>query len=386
MNKQFTILYIGGIRTNASERLCGLNQLKYLQHVGYINLVEKKFWTVKKSDLSICNAIYICRTCNFTINFIVRKAKNNNIPIIFSLDDDLLSIAHNIPSYYKFSNKIFKICFEKILNNIDVLVSPSKTLLKKYCSLFNIRKTIFLEEPADEFVEFVSHKEETIKIGFAGSIDRKFEVEQILGDALIKIKQKYGSKIQFEFIGIEPAFATLLGATCIPSMDYDNYLNYMRTCNWDIGLAPMPADEFHSNKHYNKFIEYSRCGICGLYSNVMPYKQIQTFYSDVILVDNASNNWEHELSLLIDTPMLIEHQRKKSLLCAKKFFSLKNISEKFFREVFSVYENNLTRERRISNCKGMQCFIVFFAFIDIIIKIYIEKIYKHLSRKKNRNL
>lgn len=382
MNKHLTILYIRGIRANASERLCGLNQLNYLQNSGYINLIEKKFWSIKKKDLNICDAIYICRTCNFTINFIVKKAKNNNIPVIYSLDDDLLGIAKSIPSYYKFSNPFFRICIKKILQNVNVLVSPSKKILKKYSSLFEIKKVFFLEEPADEFVEFVSHEgKEKIKVGFAGSSDRILEVERILGDTLIKIKQKYKEKIQFEFVGIVPTFAKLVDAICVPAMVYDEYLNYMRYCDWDIGLAPMPDDEFHSNKHYNKFIEYSRCGICGVYSNVMPYKQIKTFYPDVILVDNYSDNWERVISSLINTPKEIEYQRKKSLSCAKEYFSIKKISEEFYMEILNVCNNNPYSEHKISKICIIKGFVIFFSIFDIIIKIIIEKIYKYICKK-----
>ena len=40
-----------------------------------------------------------------------------------------------------------------------------------------------------------------VKIGFAGSIDRIGDLEEVLGEALIQTRDRYGGAVAFEFLG-----------------------------------------------------------------------------------------------------------------------------------------------------------------------------------------
>ena len=87
----------------------------------------------------------------------------------------------------------------------------------------------------------------------------------LLSDVIISLKRKYCDKVEFYFIGNHPSCADSANAVAVPRLPYDKYLEFIKESKIDIGLAPMPDTEFHSCKHYNKFMEYTRAGICGLY-------------------------------------------------------------------------------------------------------------------------
>ncbi|EYE89489.1 hypothetical protein Q428_02320 [Fervidicella metallireducens AeB] len=164
-------------------------------------------------------------------------------------------------------------------------------------------------------------KRNKIKIGYAGGKDHSFLVENILRWPIYNILNKYKDKIEIEFFGTMPPMVKNYRLNYIPfTSTVLEFMNVLKTREWDIGLAPLPDGDFYSCKSYRKFLDYASAGIAGIYSNVQPYKQIAVNMENSILCNNNISDWINGISLLIED----EYLRKK-------------IAEKAYEEVLQNY-------------------------------------------------
>lgn len=339
MSDKPSVLFIYGRHIGISDKLVGLYQLQYLEKAGRIDLNIKAFWNVSYADLAGCDCVYACRLALYSLRWFFRVAKGLGKRIVFGLDDDLLSVPKDVPSHLLYGNRFFKENFEKELALVDVLVSPSKKILAKYGEMFGISSCCRLEEPAMETFPYHRH-EGPVRICFAGSVDRQNDFENLLSEVIVSLKRRYGEQVEFCFIGNHPSCADTVNAVVVPKLPYGEYWEFIRNAEIDIGLAPMPDTEFHSCKHYNKFMEYARAGICGVYSNVQPYTDILDFFPQVILVDNNPHSWFACLSNLIEDRDRVEEQRGLAVECIISHFSIDVISDGLFDVVAGAKKKN----------------------------------------------
>jgi hypothetical protein len=207
------------------------------------------------------------------------------------------------------------------------LLSPSPLLLEKYGKTFE--RTLRIEEPSlFSLTAPQERKEGHVRIGFAGSVDRAGDVDAILSATIRRLLATYGDRISIEFFGARPAIADECNLKTIPYCDsYDAYQKQMQALAWDIGLAPMPDSEFHRYKHYNKFIEYSACGIVGIYSDVPPYRGAIRNGVDGMLCENTADAFYTAISRLIEDRELLCTMRREVTHMARTTFSLATVTK-----------------------------------------------------------
>lgn len=321
--------------------LCGYLQLEHLSRAGIIRMRAKPYWKVSSKDFD-CDCIFVCRTVSFLVRYILQRGAKCGCKILFSIDDDLMNVPPDIPSFFILSSKPhFERNLVEEISVADVLVSPSKALLEQYGGRFGISERLFLEEPVSYSAQFEKHETLPIKICFAASQDRAGDFDSILGDAVLKLKERFGDLVDICFVGNRPQIAEKIECRSIPKMDYDDYWQYISREKFDIGLAPMPDSSFHSYKHYNKFMEYARAGICGVFSNVMPYTQIKQFFPSVLLVDNTTDSWFSCLVWLIEHREEIEKHRWSSLQYVKENLSIDKIADTMIPILQCKEKNNV---------------------------------------------
>lgn len=296
-----------------SVMLCGHCQLEYLaqeKRLEYRAMQEQK---LSGDDLNWADIVFLGRLDSWYEYQLARKLHEAGKYLIYIIDDDLLNIPPEISSAAYYGQKKIQAYIRKMVEMSDAILSPSPLLLEKYA--VQGHRAIQIEEPAIDPVAYKPHEPgKPVKIGFAGSIDRREDIEKILKDALIRIKREYGDAVQFEFFGAIPSFAKALDANCIPY--YDSYDTYRKTLNglaWDIGLAPMPDKPFHACKHYNKFVEYAAAGIVGVYSDVGPYKKLRKFRGAQVLCGNSTQEWYESIRFLMDEESEREAYRQNAL-------------------------------------------------------------------------
>lgn len=254
-----------------SVRLCGHSQLEALAGEGVIEYRALRDMRLTNGDMSWADTVFLGRLDNWYERQIAELLHRVGKRLVYIIDDDLLNIPPTITSASYYAQAEIQDNIRRMIGISQAIISPSPLLLEKYAT--DGRMAIKAEEPALLAVPYRPHAPgQTVKIGFAGSVDRTADLEATLKDALTRVKEKYGPRVCFEFFGAVPSFAQSLDATTVPYTEsYDDYRRQLNACEWDIGLAPMPDAPFYACKHYNKFCEYAAAGITGIYTDRPPY-------------------------------------------------------------------------------------------------------------------
>lgn len=140
---------------------------------------------------------------------------------------------------------------------------------------------------------------ETITIGWSGSISTIKHFETLL-PILLQIKNRYGSKIKFKVIG-DPEY--LNNALGVESLAWSEQTEVDLLNSFDIGIMPLPDDEWASGKCGLKGLSYMACGVASIMSAVGVNNQIIEHGENGLLVSNETE-WLENLILLIEDAAL----------------------------------------------------------------------------------
>lgn len=318
-----------------SVLLCGHCQLEYLEKQGKLNYKFVISHFINRRNVEWADIFVFLRSDSDIDAYVSKIAKKAGKKRIYVLDDDLLNVPDYLSSspYYLLPSTNRNI--RTIMSNCDTFLTPSPVLMEKYGGSFEHRYLI--SEPSLNRINRKPENEK-IKIGFAGSIDRAQDINQILSGAIRKIVEKYGDSIEIEFLGAKPEFVNELGLKHLPYQDgYDAYTAFMAKCNWDIGLAPMPETPFHRCKYFNKYVEYASFGIAGIYSDCEPYIYGIRDRENGLLVKNTTEDWVAAISELIENETLRKKISGDCLKEANEVYALDILAEDYYQKITAGY-------------------------------------------------
>ena len=316
--------------------LCGHCQLDYLEKQGKINYKFVPSHFVNRKNVEWADVIVFGRSDTDLDAFVSRIAKKAGKHLVYFLDDDILNVPDYLSSapYYLLPSTQKNI--RTTMANCDTFLTPSPVLLEKYGKSFN--HAYLISEPSLNRIDYKKENSK-VKIGFAGSIDRAQDINEILEEAITKIVEKYGDSIEIEFMGAKPSFLERLGLKHLPYQDgYDAYTAYMARCNWDIGLAPMPITEFHRCKYFNKYVEYASFGIAGIYTRCEPYVFGIKDNKNGLLVDNNTDAWVEAISTLIENKQLRKQISDYCLKEADEKYSIRVLAPDYYNKMINDYK------------------------------------------------
>lgn len=199
---------------------------------------------------------------------------------------------------------------DSYIRNAALVVVNSMPLKDVVDARFPERRGATYIPPAFDFsllpaVAQVREGDHVFRVGFAGTAREKaFEK---LVQAIIRIVNRPGNDIAFEFIGyLPPALGPLAGAGRVhhfPEIaDYRAFIAFKASRGWQVGLAPIHDDAFTACKTNNKYREYSALGIAGLYADSALYRSSVQEGVDGLLVPDTVEGWEAAiLALRADT-------------------------------------------------------------------------------------
>ena len=318
-----------------SVLLCGHCQLEYLEKQGKLNYKFSISHFINKRNVEWADIIIFLRSDSDIDAYVSKIARKAGKKLIYVMDDDLLNVPDYLSSspYYLLPSTQHNI--RTIMSNCDTFLTPSPVLLEKYGPDFKYKYNI--AEPSLNRIR-KKEKNDKVKIGFAGSIDRAQDLNEILEEAITQIVEKYGDSIEIEVMGAHPDFVDKLGLKHLPYQDgYDAYTAYMAKCNWDIGLAPMPLSEFHRCKYFNKYVEYASFGIAGIYTNCEPYIYGIKDHQNGLLVNNTTEEWVNAISELIDNEELRHSISDNCLKEANEIYALDILADDYLKKITSDY-------------------------------------------------
>ena len=118
-----------------------------------------------------------------------------------------------------------------------------------------------------------------------------------------RLFEKYGKSIELHLIGLDPKVDVgeyNSQIHYVPGMSLEAYNQFMKEHHYDVGLSPLVTNHFTERKYFNKYIEYSKVGICGVYSRVMPYMLAVKDGWNGFYADNDPESWYETLCRVIE--------------------------------------------------------------------------------------
>lgn len=229
----------------------------------------------------------------------LRCARENGIYSIYYLDDDLKDIpkgSFRYPGRRKWLLNSIKQC--------SLFFTSSQLLADEYKEYVQEHRTAVLNTAVpDGDITRCPNDGEVIKIVYAAYEGHISNFDEYIRPILPQLFAKYGKGIELYFVGLNPnvdAGEYNSQIHYVPGMPLHRYHEYMQSRRFDIGLAPLVTNHFTERKYFNKYIEYAKFGICGIYSNVMPYRLAVKDGWNGYFSENTPESWLKAIMRAID--------------------------------------------------------------------------------------
>lgn len=296
-----------------------------LAHLASLGCAEHRFrvpYDVAGEDLVWADVVLGVRSATPLERRLLREVARLGRTTLVAWDDDLLHVPPDSICHPYYMAPRVQQAMRDILALADLVLTTTETLAQACRPCRGAAPMALAPVPALLLdcppQEPVPRPAETVTIGFAGGLDGASYLDRLLRDALLRLKQTYGTRVRFEFFGACPSYAKALDAVHLPfDDDYEQYGATLLSRRWDIGLAPLFDTPFHRCKFYNKFLEYGAAEIAGVYSEIPPYTEIVEHERNGLLVAGETEAWETALRRLIEDPALrhrLAKQARQTLL------------------------------------------------------------------------
>ena len=257
---------------------------------------------IKNTDLVVIQRDFPRHTKFFLE--LISSAKELGKPVVLDLDDDFLNLPANHPDRL---SGFFTDSLPSLLYAITAVDAVTVTTQALYDVVSAFTKSVYLlpnylDDAIWKFNPVPQGKQdEQVKLIYIAGQSHYPDIE-LIKPALLNISNKYGSKVEFIFYGVEhPIIKRLNNSVHIPSKSYEYKQFAEDVNNFDaaIGIAPLVNNQFNDSKSELKFLEYSAIGLAGVFSNVPAYNQaVETGVTG--LLSASQEEWEKNISLLID--------------------------------------------------------------------------------------
>ena len=271
----------------------------------------------------------------FFENYIYKK----KVPIVYDFDDAIwvkdVSDANKKISFLKDEKKI-----QKILP-LCKHVTCGNQYLANFAKKFNANVTIIPSTVDTEKYRPLKFDKNSklIRIGWVGSHTTVKHFE-MLKDVYIKLKKKYKNQIEFRLIGDENYQNKELE---ISGIKWENEKEVELFNSFDIGIMPIPDNEWSKGKCGMKGLLYMSVGVPTIMSGIVMNKKIIQNGKNGFLA-NSPSEWVDLLSKLIENQDL-----RKKIGQAGRETVLKNYSKNVVKETyFNLYSSLIRKHEKNS--------------------------------------
>jgi glycosyltransferase involved in cell wall biosynthesis len=269
--------------------------------------------------------ILIQREAMFTgTSFVEKAAFKSNAKVIFDFDDSIW-LEDTSPGNKKFAwiKKPAKF-FENIQN--AHLVTAGNTYLADKAKPYN-KSVVIIPTTIDTDIHKPKRdieNKEFVTIGWSGSISTIKHFELLI-PVLKKIKEKYGPKVGFKIMG-DPDY--VCQEINVKSVAWNEKSEVDELNSFDIGLMPLPNDEWSKGKCGLKGLSYMSCSVATVMSPVGINKEIIQHSINGMLAE-TDEEWFNILCYLIDNPDSRKEIGSKGRETVAEFYSVEANKNKY---------------------------------------------------------
>lgn len=289
---------------------------------------EKRTDRVLQSDLCWCDFCLALRPNSIYSASISKLSGNGSFQYIVSLDDDILKLSSNHPECWR--SKYTTIC----LRNAQALLSPNPLIIKDYACKYNLRP-ILADAHIDKDELKLGKREGKLKIIYPAGADHLPLFMKYIAPILKPLYEEFPNQIDFTTIGVHPdksLFPEEDSFHYFDSMPYQSYQKFMANNHFDVGIAPLEKDPFQARKYFIKYIEYSKYGIAGLYSDTEPYTFAVRDGDNGILVKDDFTAWLDTFRRILLGSINLENIVRRSQEDIVSNYSVESVAEKMLKQ------------------------------------------------------
>ncbi len=280
--------------------------------------------------------IFIQREAQFLgTSFFEKRAFKSGAKVIFDFDDSIW-LADTSPGNKKFE---FVKKPQKFFNNLKFahVVFAGNDYLKQKAEPFN-SNTILIPTTIDtDFHKPFQKNNSTNKIiiGWSGSIStiKHFEM---LESVLEKIQKKYADEVEIKIIGQGNYKSEKLKVT---SVGWSADTEVQELNSFDIGIMPLPNDEWANGKCGLKGLSYMACGVSTVMSNVGVNNKLIEHGKNGFLCSNDAE-WLELLEVLIQNKLLRETLGEQGRKTIEREYSVNANKDKYLQVFKNLSQGN----------------------------------------------
>lgn len=272
-----------------------------------------------------------------------RLISGMGVKIIYDFDDAIwlsnVSESNKELEYLKRPTKI------KYLLHIADCVIAGNPYLADYAKQFNAHvKVIPTTIDTDTYKPCVRFRnKKVVSIGWSGSLTTILHFDFIT-PILEEIQKKFQDKVEFLVVGAKSYQHERLN---IKSIAWTAETEVASLNHFDIGIMPLPDNNWTRGKCGLKALQYMALGIPAVVSDVGVNASIVRNGKDGF-VAKSSQEWVAYLSLLIEQPHLRKEMGTKGRQRVEQYYSLHSQSELYLNTINSVNKTALASTQQAS--------------------------------------
>lgn len=313
--KYLTIQYLYLVNEQDDKILFHSNNT-ILKFFVYIKTFFKRLFQIlylNKSDVVIVYRELHWFHCPILLGLLRRKTQK----LIFDFDDAIFLPSNNFIVDCIKQPKRKTIHFIK---HADVVITGNN-YLKDFSVAFN-KNTFLIPTVVDTHyfipMHHLRHLEKKVVIGWMGSHSTIQHLFLIL-PVLKFIKDKYPF-IEYKFV----AQKTYIPELSVYVEDWNLNTEVEVLNSFDIGLMPLPNDEWSKGKCGLKLLTYLACEVPAVTSDIGANTEIIQKTNGGILVKNTENDWINALSKLIENKELRINLGKEGRKAVERYYSVQS--------------------------------------------------------------
>jgi glycosyltransferase involved in cell wall biosynthesis len=290
---------------------------------------------VGQRRLVAADVVVFCRNTEPRFGGTLETALERHVPIIYELDDDFFVMPPEAPGgqYHRDPARLAQL--ERYLRAAALVRVYSESLRTRLTAL-NPR-VHRVEALVDwDLIPTAPAMRSSAPLRIVYATSRIADpVAKIFMVDLRRVLDTYRGRVEAWFWGYQPP--ELAGRTDVHFMDflqdYDAFYRRFAGFGFDIGLAPLPDDEFYRAKSNNKFREYAASRVAGIYSDMVVYRDCVDDGQTGLLVPDVPYGWFTAMGRLIDDQPLRASIQQAAWAYARERYGVAQAAEAWLTHI-----------------------------------------------------